>query len=189
MNFIDSIREEIQTQEGSEVARFVVDTFLRCASGSMKSGYHIEFSFDTYEESVELSEILAMFEMLPKLMGRNGKFIVYLKSGECVCSLLALMGATNSLMMLHNEIALRDVRNNSNRRANCDTANIAKQIEAAATQVEAIRKINVSSLSEKLRETAQARLAHPEASYEELAQILGITKSGVVNRLRKITEI
>jgi len=98
------------------------------------------------------------------------------------------MGAGNSLLKLHNEIALRDVRNKANRLANCDTANIGKQVQTATQQIEAIKQINMDKLSPKLREAAIERINNPEASYEELANILGITKSGVVNRLKKILE-
>ena len=45
-----------------------------------------------------------------------------------------------------------------------------------------------SNLSSKLQATAIARVENPDATYEELAQVLQITKSGVVNRLRKITQ-
>jgi len=33
------------------------------------------------------------------------------------------------------------------------------------------------------------RLAHPDYSYEQLAALLGITKSGLKNRLRRLKEI
>ena len=190
-NFIQEVREELKSiAPPNEVAEYLGRVFASYASGSISGGYHIEFALDSYEEASELSEILAMWEMLPKLIGRKGKFVVYLKSGECVCGLLLVMGANNSLMKLHNEIAMRDLKNNANRRANCDAANIEKQVVAAAQQVEHIKRMRDSGalyeLPYKLRETAVARLENPDASYEELAQILGITKSGVVNRLRRL---
>ena len=192
MNFITQIKEELNSlTHQTEVAEYVATAFLNHATGSLTRGYHIEFALDSYEEAGELSAILAMFEMLPKLIGRGGKFVVYLKSGECLCNLLALVGANRSLMQLHNEIAMRDLKNNANRRANCDTANIAKQVNAAHTQIEVIiemqRTGKLADLSPRLRETALARIENPDASYEELALLLGITKSGVVNRLRNLT--
>jgi DNA-binding transcriptional regulator WhiA len=39
-----------------------------------------------------------------------------------------------------------------------------------------------------LQETAYARVNNPDATYEELAALLYITKSGLVNRLRKIIQ-
>lgn len=191
MNFIKEIKNELkQNNNRNEVAEYVVDLFLQFASGSISSGYHVEFSFDDYDRANEFAEVLAIYEMLPKLIGRGDKAIVYLKSGECLCNLLALMGANLSLLKLHDQIALRDLNNNSNRRRNCDTANLEKQVAAAYAQYDQIKKLQQSgeleNLTPKLQQTANARLQNPDASYEELAEILGISKSGVVNRLRKI---
>jgi hypothetical protein len=204
MNFIANVKQELESVvHESEVAAFVAGIFLQRASGSIQSGspdgesrrtagYHIEFPFDDYEKAQDFSQILAMFEMFPKLIGRKDKAVVYLKSGECLCNLLALVGANRSLMELHNEIALRQLRNVSNRRANCDTANIEKQVATATQQIEAIRKLGTSgklhTLPQKLQDTAQARLDNPDASCEELGAILGITKSGIIHRLNKLVQ-
>ncbi|MCL2755666.1 MAG: DNA-binding protein WhiA [Firmicutes bacterium] len=191
MNFIQEVKNELQTiKHKTDVSAYIADIFLNGASGSLSSGYHVEFSFDEYERAGEFSEFLAVYEMLPKLIGRGGKAIVYLKSGECLCNLLALMGTNKALLKLHDEIALRDLKNNSNRRRNCDTANLEKQVSVAMSQYEFIKQLQqngqLEDLGPKLQETALARLENPDASYEELANILGITKSGLVNRLNKL---
>lgn len=85
------------------------------------------------------------------------------------------------------------MRNNANRAANCDAGNIAKQVKAASYQIRVINELTASgaikTLSKKLQATAMMRVTHPDATYEELAQLLQITKSGVVNRLRKIIQL
>lgn len=84
------------------------------------------------------------------------------------------------------------IRNNANRAANCDAGNIAKQVRASNQQITIIRQMQedgtLQNLSPKLQETATVRVTNPGATYEELAQLLHITKSGVVNRLRKIIQ-
>ena len=91
------------------------------------------------------------------------------------------------------KIIMGIIRNNANRAANCDSGNIAKQVQAASYQINIIQNLTQSgkirTLSKKLQETAQVRVANPDATYEELAQMLQITKSGVVNRLRKIIQL
>jgi DNA-binding protein WhiA len=88
------------------------------------------------------------------------------------------------------KIIMGIIRNNANRAANCDAGNIAKQVKAASYQIALIQKMTadglIRNLSPKLQETAVARVENPDATYEELARLLHITKSGVVNRLRKI---
>lgn len=90
------------------------------------------------------------------------------------------------------KIIMGIIRNNANRAANCDAGNIAKQVKAASYQINLIKQMQANgvfqSLSPKLQVTAIARIENPDATYEELAQILHITKSGVVNRLRKIIQ-
>lgn len=201
MNFISSVKTEIESNEyRDETAATVANVFFYNASGHINRGYHVEFSFDSLTAAQNFATVLASYDMFPKLLERkqgrkqnptgSKNFLVYLKSGECICNLLALIGAKNALMELHNHIALRDVVNNANRRANCDTANIAKTVTAATAQVEQIQKLldgnRATTLSPKLRETALARIQNSEMSYEELAAVLGITKSGLVNRIKKL---
>lgn len=91
------------------------------------------------------------------------------------------------------KIIMGIMRNNANRAANCDAGNIAKQVKAASYQIALIEQMKtdgtLQTLSPKLQETAIARVENPDATYEELARILQITKSGVVNRLRKIIQL
>lgn len=91
------------------------------------------------------------------------------------------------------KIIMGIMRNNANRAANCDAGNIAKQVRAASYQIKIINELTASgaikNLSKKLQATAMLRVTHPDATYEELAQLLQITKSGVVNRLRKIIQL
>jgi len=189
---IKEIKEEIQANEyRSEDSSTVANIFFFNASGVInEKGYHVEFSFGEMEEAQDFAELLASYDMLPKLISRQGRTVVYLKSGECLCNLLALIGAKKNLMNLHEQIMLRSLRNASNRRTNCDTANLKKQVEAATAQVEFLKKLKGSEefvlLSEKLRTTVITRIENPDASYEELSAMLGITKSGLVNRLSKL---
>ena len=182
-------KKEIESNQYSdENVAFVANAFYYNASGTLASGYHIEFSFDDYQTADNLAQVLAGFDMFPKLMVRNGRHMVYLKSGECICNLLGVVGAHKALMELHNEIALRDVRNNSNRRVNCDTGNITRHVEAVNRQIENIQKLlqngELEKMPEKIYVTAMARLENPDMTYDELATLLGITKSGLVNRLK-----
>lgn len=91
------------------------------------------------------------------------------------------------------KIIMGIIRNNANRAANCDAGNIAKQVKAASNQIALIQKMQTDGklqcLTAKLQETALVRVQNPDATYEELANILNITKSGVVNRLRKIIQL
>jgi len=169
--------------------QYVSDVFLTSANGSIKGGYQIDFAFDDLKNAQTFCDIIASFDVFPKLTQRGEHIVVYIKSREDICNILALVGANKALMDLNNEIALREVRGNANRRANCDTGNIAKQVTTASEQVSYIKKLDLKSLGVKLREVAKARLDNPQASYEELAEVLKLTKSCLVHRLRKLMTI
>ncbi|MPN51713.1 putative sporulation transcription regulator WhiA [bioreactor metagenome] len=87
------------------------------------------------------------------------------------------------------------MRNNVNRKVNCETANLNKTITASVKQVEDITfirdKFGLSYLPKPLEEMAIARMDFPEASLKELGQMMEppVGKSGVNHRLRKISDM
>ena len=87
---------------------------------------------------------------------------------------------------------VKNIRNNANRVANCETANIDKTVAAAAVQVEAVRRIcrcgGLDKLPEELRELAALRLENPDMSLRELGAALEppLSRSGVNHRLQRI---
>ena len=104
-----------------------------------------------------------------------------------------MVGAANALKKFSHLVEKRDEANNSNRAANCFSGNADKSATAAVRQVLAIRAIEetsgLDSLETELKETAEARLNNPALSLKELAQRLGISKSCLNHRMRKIEEI
>ena len=87
----------------------------------------------------------------------------------------------------------REISNKSNRQKNCDLGNVTRQIEAVEKQIEAIDKIQKSGafdeLKPNLKEVAIARKEYPDDTLSELSERLGITKSCLNHRLRKIVSI
>ena len=75
---------------------------------------------------------------------------------------------------------------------NCETANLAKTVDAAVKQINAIKKLQetgkFNELPDNLKELAKLRVENPEASLTELGQMLKepIGKSGVNYRLKSI---
>ena len=98
-------------------------------------------------------------------------------------------------MNLENIRIVREMRNDVNRKVNCEAANINKTVNAAVRQMEDIRYLetvgSLDSLPEGLAEIAGLRLAHPDASLKELGEMLTppVGKSGVNHRLRKISQL
>ena len=162
---------------------------------SKNTGYHLEFVFSSDELAENFTNLLAEFEIMSKKTSRKGNHIVYLKEGEVISDLLALVGAGGAVLDLQNEITLRSLRNTINRQNNCDTGNISKTVEASIKHITAIKiiqeTIGLEELTIGLQEAAMLRIANPEESLDRLVKLSPkpITKSGLSHRFRKIIAI
>lgn len=160
---------------------------------SPEKEYHLEITLKSKNNAMELISLLSYFDIGAKTKPRAESVSVYIKGGERIADFLNATGAKNALFSYENARVMKDVRNDVNRRVNCDTANIGKTVRAAAKQIAAIeiidRTIGISSLPATLRHAALARTENPDLRLEELGTLLGIGKSGINHRLRKIEEI
>ena len=121
--------------------------------------------------------------------------MVYIKEGEGIVDVLNVMEAYVSLMKMENIRILKGMSNYYNRQVNCETANIKKTVTTACRQIDDINFIienkGITSLPDKLQDIAIVRVENPDASLQELGQMLDppLGKSGVNHRLRKICQI
>lgn len=189
------IQEKIKNQENLQKA-FVRGAFL--GSGSVnnpKTSYHLEIVLtDTKNVDLILS-ILQRYDITFKQLVKKQGYSIYTKDGEEISKFLAFVGANKSVLKFEEIRVYRDIRNNVNRKVNCETANLNKTVNSAIKQIEAIQllqeKGKLEELSEALQEIASLRLSHPEASLIELGAMLEspIGKSGVNHRLKAIEQI
>ena len=74
-----------------------------------------------------------------------------------------------------------------------ETANLQKSVNAAVRQTQHVQSLlqlkTLSQLSPAIREACEVRLKYPNASLSELAEICGITKSGLAHRYKKIADM
>ena len=175
---------------------FLRGAFL--ATGSMsnpKKSYHFEIVCSDQCKARQLQELFGAFQLEAKITARKSHEIVYLKEGSQIVDALNIMGAHVALMDLENVRIIKEMRNDINRRVNCETANIHKTVNAAYRQQEAIRFLKkqkvLLGLPQQLQEIATLRMEYPEASILELSKLCcpPVGKSGVNHRLRKLEEI
>ena len=175
---------------------FLRGAFLSVGSMSDPAkGYHLEFDCMSESKAEQLQELMRDFEIESKIIRRKKYYVVYLKEGAGIVELLNVCEAYISLMNLENTRILKEMRNSVNRRVNCETANIAKTVSAAARQVEDIEYIRkhygFQNLPETLRQMAEIRLENPDVPLKELGELFDppLGKSGVNHRLRKLSEL
>ncbi len=174
---------------------FLRDAFLCLGSISdPNKGYHLEFVCTSREQACYLQSLIESFDIEARIVIRKKYYVLYMKEGEGIVDLLNIMEAPVSLMNLENLRILKEMRNSINRTVNCEVANLAKTISAATKQLEDIAYIRdnggLQKLPDNLREMAEVRLEHPDATLSELGAFLDppVGKSGVNHRLRKLSE-
>lgn len=183
--------------EESEIRSYLRGAFL--ASGSVNnpetSRYHLEI-YSLYESHNQMiADWINKYNFNARTTERRSGYIVYLKEAEHIADFLQLIGATNSMLKFEDVRIMRDMRNSVNRLVNCETANLNKVANASMKQINNIQYIDetvgLGELPPKLREVAEARLAHREVSLKELGELVPggpISKSGINHRLRKINQ-
>lgn len=207
MSFASDIKEELiglkmwdvnsSMKQDEQMSRLLIrEAFIK--SGFINDpdkDYHLEILFKSIKKAEELQTMLANFQITSKITKKGQGYIVYIKDGEDIVSFLALIGASKAVIKFEEIRVLKDARNNINRIVNCETANIAKTMNAAKTQIESIKYLKkhrkFEALPEELKEIANLRIKEPDLSYEELGKLLKnpISKSGVSHRLNKINNI
>lgn len=174
-------------------ASFVRGAFL--AGGSVTDPakrYHLELATTHYSVSREAYSVLLEMGFSPKEAQRKGEHLLYFKKSEHIEDLLTTIGAPVCAMDVMSAKIEKDMKNSINRKVNCDSANADKVVEAAARQMEAIRRIDklygLDSLPDKLQEAALLRYANPEASLADLAMLSypPVSKSCLSHRLKKL---
>lgn len=183
-------------EEPQSKAAFLRGAFL--AGGSVtdpQKRYHLEIATTHYYVHRELQALLPELELRPKETNRNANYVTYFKQSELIADVLTTMGAPLAAMEIMNAKVEKNLLNGVNRRLNCDVANVDKAVQAAQSQIEAIRRLEargeLACLAAKLQETAKLRVAHPELSLAQLAELSEppVTKSCLNHRLRKLLEL
>lgn len=157
--------------------------------------YHFEISVDRFEAAKSIVAALRSFDLPARSARRKASHVVYLKESDGIVGALSLMGAHGALLQFENVRIVKGMRNHVNRLVNCETANVDKTVNAASSQLDAIRLLErtkgLDALPLPLREVARLRLEHPYASLRELGELLTprVTKSGVSYRMKKIERL
>ena len=157
--------------------------------------YHLELTTNHHKVSRETERLLSEQGFAPKATLRNGSSILYFKQSEAIEEVLAWLGAPVAAMGVMEAKIEKDMKNKINRIVNCDNANTSKVVEAAQSQIAAIRRLRergkYDGLPDKLKQTAELREQNPEANLQELAALFDppLTKSALNHRLRKLGEL
>ena len=157
--------------------------------------YHLELATSHAAVGRESIALLRELGFTPKDTQRKGNHVTYFKQSDHIEDFLTTIGALVSAMEIMTAKLERDLRGSVNRRVNCDAANLDKTVEAARWQMEAIYRLEergmLEDLPEKLKEAVDLRMAHPELTLSQLAELCTppVSKSALNHRLRKLAQL
>lgn len=199
--FVEGIPQDVVTTIATKVAYFK-GLFLGCGSvyvpstsdqSEKRDGYHFELQLDDDLFADDVMELLSDLRINTRMSDRGEHKLVYVKDKDEIVKALATLDLADCVLKLRSIIDERETANSLNRVIICETANLDKTFMAASKHLLAIGELRnkdmFDSLPAQLKETADARADHPEASLSELAEILGVSKSCLNHRLRKIVEL
>jgi len=121
----------------------------------------------------------------------RGVHRVVIRDGEAISSMLAIMGATETVRNWEELRQRREVRATANRLVNFDDANLRRSAQAAVAacaRVERAMELLGDDIPEHLRYAGELRLAHRDASLDELGHHADppMTKDAVAGRIRRL---
>ncbi|MGV1007331.1 MAG: DNA-binding protein WhiA [Dermatophilaceae bacterium] len=116
---------------------------------------------------------------------------VVIRDGDAIAAMLTRLGAHEAVLAWEERRMRREVRATANRLANFDDANLrrsARAAVAAGARVDRALEILGDDVPDHLREAGELRLAHKQASLEELGQLADppMTKDAVAGRIRRL---
>ena len=177
-------------------AAFLKSAFLTSGSISRpEKEYSLSIASGSEEMAQAVASVMHGYSLTAGVSPRKAQFVAYLKGAEMISEFLTIIGAHSAVLSLENTRIIKQFRNQANRLANCDNNNIERTLKSAQSQIDDIELVmkmtNFDKLPLPVREIAALRLAEPNASLTELGEMCDppIGKSGVNNRLRRLTEL
>jgi len=173
---------------------FIAGAFLSCGSISEpKAGYHMEFCPPSGFLSDFLFELLSNIGYPPKSSFRRNRVVLYYKESEQIEDILTMIGASTASLSIMETKIFKDYRNRANRASNCEIANIDKTLKSSKKQMDDIDYLKdnnlIDTLPPQIEELVALRIQNPDASLSDLAETLGVSRSGINHRFIKLHKI
>jgi DNA-binding protein WhiA len=185
-----------QTEEECCSKAFLRGAFLVCGSiTDPEKDYHIEFSVQRIALADGLMQIIDSLNMKCERLLRNSSCIVYSKDAAAYEDFVGHIGAARAYMEIIQIRATKDIKNQINRRANFEAANMARSIEAGLKQITLIesilKKISLSDMTDDLQQLCTLRMDNPDISLDELGSLMTppLSRSAVGRRIKKLESI
>lgn len=175
--------------EGEFGEGFFSMMYLEAGKLTLYDDYKLEIQF---EEEYQANDFFLFFtnrDIHVGLLSESNKLIF---RTESIGEFFALAGANKVAIDLSLYYTNKSINKDITRKENFKIANLDKTLTASARQTVAIMTIRNADkfglLPGDLRELAEEREKNPDASIQQIAQTLGISKSTAYHRMERIIE-
>jgi DNA-binding protein WhiA len=176
-------------------AAYVRGALLGGGSLSGPRSPHLEIRSAGPEGSEFLASLAQEEGVVLRVLDRGRHAVAYAKGLETIADLLALAGASQTVLLFKERAVVAATKARANRLANADHANLVRTSRAAHEQLRAVERLRRSGelqkLPVRLQEIAELRSLHPTLPLRELALKCRppATKAAAYRRLRKLQEL
>jgi DNA-binding protein WhiA len=156
---------------------------------------HLEIRSVSVEGAAFLADVVRRDGAWLAVLDRGRHAVAYAKSTEAIAGVLAIAGASGSVLVFEEAAVIALTRGRANRLANADHANLVRTSRAAHEQLSAVDRLRrtgvLRTLPRPLQEIAELRRRHPTLSLRELALQCEppTTKAAAHRRLRKLQHL
>ena len=199
LSFSKEVKNELKKiykKDEEDLKKIIRKTFLNSGLISdPEKDYSLQIIFKNRISADYINKILNDVNINSKIINKGQDYCLYIKNGDDISEFLAFVGANASVIKFEEIRVMKDMKNNVNRIVNCETANLNKTVSASINIIQDIKylksKKHFENLDDNLKEIANLRTKHPDATLLELGEMLTnpIGKSGVNHRLNKISKI
>lgn len=189
---VRGLPNKLTTGSRDEVAAIWRGAFL--AQGSLTDpgrSAALEITCPGNETAMALVGAAGRLGISAKAREVRGVHRVVIRDGEAISAMLAVMGATETVRNWEALRQRREVRATANRLVNFDDANLRRSAQAAVAacaRVERAMELLSDGIPDHLKYAGELRLAHREASLDELGHYADppMTKDAVAGRIRRL---
>lgn len=151
----------------------------------------LEITCPGHEAAMALAGGARRLGIVAKPRDVRGVDRVVIRDGDAIAALLTRIGAHQSVLAWEERRMRREVRATANRLANFDDANLrrsARAAVAAGARVARAMEILGEDIPDHLAEAGRLRIAHQQASLEELGAFAepAMTKDAIAGRIRRL---
>lgn len=188
--------EEIKIYKSTKISISNLLKGIFISSGYLSNpnkSYSLDIYFEDKKYLDNILRILTKQRYNARSSIHKNKYRLSLRNFDNVITFLLDIGATESFFNYEDIKIIREAKESNNRDINLTLANDERLAISSSRQrsiMENIKKRGMlNKLNNKLQEVIKARLSNPDMSLNQLSHKIGISKSGLRNRIKLIEQI